>query len=375
MSGDQFVRGDGVTQTVDESLDSDQRRRAPDESTVGLGPAQATGPGPQDFDAACSLEAGETLARRFAVVRFVARGGMGAVYEADDLVLHTRVALKVLERNLVADSAAMERFQREVLLARSVSHPNVCRVYEFYEAATAAGVPVHFLTMEFLEGETLSSRLRRNGRLTTNEALPLFRQMCEGLAAAHAESVIHRDFKSSNVILVPRAESGQGGERVAITDFGIARALRQPKVPGAEATGGAGFIGTPEYMAPEQVTGRDVSPATDVYALGVVLYEMVTGQLPFSGDTPLAIAARHVEQAAPRPELATPGLNPRWSRTILRCLDREPSRRFRHAADVASALSGDLLRRTWWLRAGAMLGSSLKRPATRPPAWICAFTT
>jgi len=302
------------------------------------------------------LQAGEMLAGRFTVLRFVARGGMGSVYEATDVMLRTRVALKVLEGRITADPAAMERFRREVLLARRVSHPNVCRVYELYQATTASGAPVHFLTMEFLEGETLAARLARDGKLTTAEALPLVQQMGEGLAAAHAEGVVHRDFKSGNVMLVPRAgEAGTGGMRVAITDFGIARAFEQGRGPEA-LTGGGAILGTPEYMAPEQVTGSDVSPATDVYALGVVMYQMVTGRLPFTGDTPLATAARRIDAPPPRPELAAPGLDPRWSRTILRCLDRDPRRRFPHAPDVAAALA-DRRPRRWPVALGVAVAA------------------
>ena len=274
------------------------------------------------------------------MLRFVARGGMGAVYEVTDLVLRSRVALKTLEGPITSDEAAMERFRREVLLARRVSHPNVCRVYELYRTSGADGSPLHFLTMEFLEGETVAARLTR-GRLSTTEALPLVQQMCDGLSAAHAQGVIHRDFKSGNVMLVPRSgDQPEGPPRVAITDFGVARAFERGDPETEGLTGEAAVLGTPEYMAPEQVTGGEVSPATDVYALGVVMYQMVTGQLPFAGGTPLATAARRLETPPPRPELAAPGLDPRWSSTILRCLDRDPQRRFQTAAEVAAALTG-----------------------------------
>jgi TolB-like protein/Tfp pilus assembly protein PilF len=324
----------------------DARENAPDvgatlrresHPTAELAPDSADGDLPR-------LQPGEQLASRFNVLRFIARGGMGAVYEANDVILRTPVALKVLQGRIVADAAVMERFRREVLLARRVSHPNVCRVYELYQGTTASGAPVHFLTMEFLEGETLAARLARAGRMTTAEALPLVQQMCDGLAAAHAEGIIHRDFKSGNVMLVERAAGARQtleGTRVAITDFGIARALVQDGTAGSNAlTGEAGVIGTPEYMAPEQVTGGDISEATDIYALGIVLYEMVTGRLPFSASTPLATAARRLNEAPPRPETATPGLDARWSRTILSCLDRDPRRRFQKVSDVASSLSG-----------------------------------
>ena len=317
--------------------------RTPDESTEALLVSNEAVPPSSGEDDLPRLAPGERLAGRFEVLRFIARGGMGAVYEAEDVMLRARVALKLIRGRIATDATAMERFRREVLLARRVSHPNVCRVYELYDATTAGGVPIHFLTMELLEGETLSRRMAREGRLTTEKALPLVRQMCEGLAAAHAEGVIHRDFKSSNVLLVPRREGlSEAGSsaRVVITDFGIARAIEahgEEKQDGP-LTGGAAILGTPEYMAPEQVTGRPVTAATDVYALGVVLYEMVTGKLPFTGDTPLVSAARRLNESPPRPELEAPGLDRRWSATILRCLEREPERRFRSALEIPSAL-------------------------------------
>ena len=183
--------------------------------------------------------------------------------------------------------------------------------------------------------------------------------MCAGLAAAHAEGVIHRDFKSSNVLLVsrtaecPRRRFGEG-TRVAITDFGIARALVQEETENANGlTGDAGIVGTPEYMAPEQVTGGEVSQATDVYALGIVLYEMVTGRLPFTASTPLATASRRLNEPPPRPEATVPGLDPRWSRAILRCLERDPRKRFASAQDVATALTGQPPARRWPLALAA----------------------
>jgi serine/threonine protein kinase len=288
------------------------------------------------------LREGEVLASRFVVVRLLAKGGMGAVYEAHDSILRARVALKLIRSDLSDDAIALDRFRREVLLGRQVSHPNVCRVYELYETLTTSGLHVRFLTMELLSGETLSQRLARVGRLATREALPLVQQMCAGLAAAHRAGVIHRDFKSSNVMLA--AAPGDSAKetpptRVVLTDFGVARALEnsegsdQPRL-----TGEAGVLGTPDYMAPEQVTGAEVTQAADIYALGVVLYEMVTGRLPFSGSSPLASAARRLDEAPPRPELLTPGLDRQWSKVILRCLAREPRHRFRSALDVAAAL-------------------------------------
>ncbi|MGO8967961.1 MAG: protein kinase domain-containing protein [Myxococcaceae bacterium] len=326
-------------------------RRTPAESTMGL--ASSGGPLPASSGEAdlTGLQPGESLAGRFTILRFIARGGIGAVYEANDVMLRSRVALKVIRGRISTDAAAMERFRREVLLARRVTHSNVCRVYELYDAKTAAGVPIHFLTMELLEGETLSQRIAREGRLTTGEALPLVQQLCWGLAAAHAAGVTHRDFKSGNVILVSgdkaSVEPASPATRVVITDFGIARAVQlgNEETLGEHLTGSAAIIGTPEYMAPEQVTGGSVTAATDIYALGVVLYEMVTGKLPFTGDTPLTAAAKRLSEAPPRPEATTPGVDARWSATLLRCLAREPERRFKSALDILPELERP--RRRW----------------------------
>ena len=174
--------------------------------------------------------------------------------------------------------------------------------------------------------------------MSTAEALPLVLQMCDGLAAAHAEGVVHRDFKSSNVLLVQRrgTSAESSSTRAVITDFGIARPLESTGEAGL--TGGAGMIGTPEYMAPEQVTGGAITPSTDLFALGVVLYEMVTGELPFTGETPLATAAKRIQEAPRPPHTVLPQLDRRWSEVILRCLARDPDRRFRSAGEVRAAL-------------------------------------
>jgi tRNA A-37 threonylcarbamoyl transferase component Bud32 len=318
--------------------------RTPDESTVGLGATAdseraSSGEGDVPF-----LQRAESLVGRFTIVRFIAQGGMGAVYEAYDIMLRSRVALKLIRGRIATDGSAMERFRREVLLARRVSHPNVCRVYELYEAVTAGGQAVHFLTMELLEGETLSEHISRKGKLTTTEALPLVRQICEGLAAAHAEGIIHRDFKSSNVLLVSRkgaAEAPFLSMRAVITDFGIARDalhLSAGQTSEARLTTEAAILGTPEYMSPEQVIGGALTEATDIYALGVVLYEMLTGTLPFTGDTPLATAAKRLNESPPNPAIASPGLDAKWSEAVLRCLARDPRERFLSALDISTAL-------------------------------------
>jgi eukaryotic-like serine/threonine-protein kinase len=287
------------------------------------------------------LHAGETVAGRFTILRFVARGGMGEVYEAQDEVLRAHVALKTILPHFADNPMALERFRREVLLARKASHPNVCRIYDMYSTQTASGEPLHFLTMEFLDGETLQQRLRRKGRMSTVQVLPLLRQMAAALDAAHAAGVVHRDFKTSNVMLVAGETAGRVSAELhaAVTDFGIARAL-QPVTGSAEGVTGTGLLGTPEAMAPEQVTGGEVGPAADIYALGLVLYEMLTGKTAFAGATPLETVFKRVNEPPPAPKQTVPDLDERWNAGILRCLERDPSRRFATASDVEGFVVG-----------------------------------
>ena len=316
---------------------------------VDTGP---TGPGAADAGEA-ALRPGELVAGRFTIVRYLAHGGMGEVYEAVDGVLGAHVALKTIRTQVANEPIVLERFHREVLLARRVTHPAVSRIFEIFAAEKADGAPVHFLTMELLRGETLAERLDRAGKMTPDQALPLVRQMAAGLAAAHAEGVVHRDFKASNVFLVRPSgpdppDSAPGVPRVVITDFGIARAL-DPEESGRGATAGD-VVGTPRYMAPEQLSGGAIGPSTDIYALGVVLYEMVTGQLPFPGSTPVEAAVARLQAPSPSPKRLVPELPEHWVRAILRCLERDPEKRYQSADEVFRALdppmAGRRLRRS-----------------------------
>jgi len=277
----------------------------------------------------------DLLAGRFRIVRFIARGGMGEVYEAEDRVLGERVALKTVRSDVAGDERSMERFLREVHLSRTVTHPNVCRIYDVFHHEG-----VTFLTMELLAGRTLAERLETSGRMTPAEALPIAEQMAAALGAAHEAGVIHRDFKSGNVMLVPD-ERRPGGSRVVVTDFGLARRSQRGGPSAAPLTETEAVLGTPDYMAPEQIEGRDLTPAADLYALGIVLYEMVTGAPPFRGETPLSVALKKLKEAAPSPRKEAPDLPPAWEATILRCLERSPADRFASTADVVRALRGD----------------------------------
>ncbi len=283
---------------------------------------------------------GENIAGRFRVVRFIGRGGMGEVYEVEDLELRVHVAIKTVRPDIASDSKAIDRFKREINLARKVTHANVCRTFDlFHHQSLIPGVPdLHFLSMELLDGETLAARLRRQGRMTAAEALPIILQLAHGLDAAHRATIIHRDFKSQNVILVPH--EGDEGVRAVITDFGLAYLAAGDQSISHQQSSRSDFVGSPPYMAPEQVEGGEVTPASDVYALGVVMYEMVCGTQPFVGDTPLSTAIKRLREAPPSPRLMTPDLDRRWESTILRCLERRPERRFANTIEIASALTG-----------------------------------
>src|SRR5580765_8197527 len=209
---------------------------------------------------------GAVLGNRYRIVALAGRGGMGEVYRADDLKIGQPVALKFLSADLERDPDRLKRLMGEVRIARQVSHPNVCRVYDVGEFQGH-----HFITMEYIDGEDLAALLRRIGRLPQEKALDLTRQIAAGLAAAHVQGIVHRDLKPANVMLDSRG-------RARITDFGLAAAAEA--VHGKEARSG-----TPAYMAPEQVAGGAITPRTDVYALGLVLYEMFTGKRPFDGST------------------------------------------------------------------------------------------
>jgi len=267
------------------------------------------------------LHPGTLLRERWRILRFLGQGGMGVVYEAADVTTGERVALKVLPARSVHEADALASLRDELLVARRVSHHNVCRVHEVYLDPSPGSHEPGFFTMEFLDGETLAARLKRQGRLDARTALSLVRQLTAGLQAAHDVGVIHRDLKPGNVMLVPEGES----TRLVITDFGVAWAAGRSRVMGSGEPNR--IVGSPAYMAPEQVEGGKVTPASDIFALGVCLYEMVTGALPFHGDTPEGLArVRRTSPPVP-PSRLVPEVSQRWNRTILACLDPQPDRR------------------------------------------------
>jgi tetratricopeptide (TPR) repeat protein/tRNA A-37 threonylcarbamoyl transferase component Bud32 len=286
-----------------------------------------------------TLFGGQVLAGRYRVAAFLGRGSWGEVYEAEDLELGDRIAVKIL-RPEAGDERLRQRFKQEIQLARRVTHLNVCRTYDLvyhYEEGSqgSEGNLWVLLTMELLRGETLADRLARKGRMTPGEALPVVCQIAAALAAAHAAGVVHRDLKSANVFLV----ESPAGTRAVVNDFGLAWSAGEE---GSAAPAHEGeLVGTPAYMAPEQVRGEVATPATDVYALGVVLYEMVTGELPFVGPTAFYTALKRLHEPPPPPRGKVPGLDPVWEEVILRCLEREPAGRFATPDDVIGALAAE----------------------------------
>lgn len=281
-----------------------------------------------------SLSPGLLLAGRYQILDYIGRGGMGEVYEALDLDLRVHIALKVVRPVLASDRNMMERFRREIQLSRRVTHPNVCRIFDLGRHRDERR-DVTFLTMELLAGETLEARIRRGGKMAVSEAEPLVLQMTEALEAAHEVGVVHRDFKTSNVILV---KTKDGATRAVVTDFGLARSLEERADAPALSSSGV-MIGTAAYMAPEQVGGAEATRASDVYSLGVVLYEMVTGARPHPGESPIELLVNRLSEPPIAPRLRNPELPARWDTVILRCLERDPADRFASARDVARALT------------------------------------
>jgi hypothetical protein len=290
--------------------------------------------------------AAETLGGRFEIVRFIGRGGMGEVYECQDLELGTRVALKALRSEFAADSAALHRCKKEVHLARRVTHPNVCRLHDVgrHRTAGAGGAAVEhvFITMELIAGTSLAAVLRDDGPLSIHEAAPISRQIAAALDAVHGAGVIHCDLKPSNVLLVPLGAASRREFRAVVTDFGLARAAASGARDGeslAETIALGQAFGTLAYMAPEQLQGSDATPATDIYAFGLILYEMLTGGSPFPASGPLASALLRLGGEPRPPRFYLPHLDPRSEQAILRCLKTDPAARCRTAGEVASALA------------------------------------
>ncbi len=267
------------------------------------------------------LATGSIYAGRYQVIEELGRGGMGRVYKVFDTEVDAKVALKLIRPEISADEETVERFRQELRITRDISHKHVCRMYDLGKEAGS-----YFITMEYIAGEDLKSMIQMSGQLGVGTAISLAKQVCEGLAEAHRRGVVHRDLKPSN-IMIDREGT------VRIMDFGIARSLQVKGITGAGI-----MIGTPEYMSPEQVEGKEIDQRSDIYSLGIILYKMVTGRVPFEGDTPFTVGVKHKSEIPKDPRQFNAQIPEDLSRLILRCLEKDKEKRYQSAGEVRSEL-------------------------------------
>jgi serine/threonine-protein kinase len=268
------------------------------------------------------LTIGTTFAGRYQIIEELGKGGMGRVYRVKDEKLDEEMALKVLKPEIAAYKGTIERFKNELKLARKIAHKSICKMYDLNEEEKTP-----YITMEYVKGEDLKSFIRRKGKLSEEETIAIAKQVCEGLAEAHALGVIHRDLKPQNIMI---------GEKnnAKVMDFGIARSV---EAPGITHTGM--MIGTPDYISPEQAEGEEADQRSDIYALGVILYEMVTGSVPFKGDTAFSVALKHKAKLPSDPRKLNPELSENLSRLILICMEKDRQRRYQTAKDLLADLT------------------------------------
>jgi len=267
------------------------------------------------------LTTGSTFAGRYQIIEELGKGGMGKVYKAHDTKIKEKIALKLIKPEIAKDKKTIERFNNELRVARRIRHKNVCQMFDLGEDKGT-----HFITMEFVDGQDLKKLIRQTGQLAIGTTINIAKQVCDGLVEAHTLGVVHRDLKPSNIMI-----DSDGNAR--IMDFGIARSLKAKGITGAGV-----MIGTPEYMSPEQVEGKEVDQRSDIYSLGVILYEMVTGGVPFEGDTPLSIAVKHKTESPPDPKDLNAQIPNDLSHVILHCLEKEKEKRYQRAEDVLTGL-------------------------------------
>jgi serine/threonine protein kinase/Flp pilus assembly protein TadD len=267
------------------------------------------------------LTVGSTFAGRYQVIEELGKGGMGKVYKVLDTKIEEKVALKLLNLEFAPGDKTLDRFRNELKLARKISHRHVCRMYDLSEAE---GMP--YITMEYVSGEDLKSLIRRIGQFTVGKAVIIARQVCEGLSEAHRLGVVHRDLKPQNIMI-------DSDGNVRIMDFGIARSL---KTKGITDTGE--IFGTPEYMSPESLEGKEVDGRTDLYALGIILYEMLTGRVPFDGETPLTVALKQKTEIPKDPRNINAQIPEGLSHVILKCMNKEKERRYKDTEELTSEL-------------------------------------
>ena len=275
----------------------------------------------------------QTLGGRYCIERRLGQGGMADVYLARDLESGGEVAIKLLLPQLISEPIAVDRLRREAVIAMRLDHPNVCTILSVGETAE---LPI-YLVMPYLAGEPLALREARQGPLSVDEGIPLLRQICRGLEHAHGLEILHRDLKPENVMLVPDPD-GAGGVRAVLMDFGLAKVLRdEPGLIKLTRTGVT--LGTPDFMSPEQVLGRTLDGRSDVYGLGVLGFEMFTGQVPFEGKTPQELALARLKGEPIRLRALRPELPAELETVIGRALARNPADRFQSVNELSVALA------------------------------------
>ena len=268
------------------------------------------------------LTRGTLFAERYEIIEELGKGGMGRVYRVEDKKLEQEVALKLIKPEIAKDKKTIERFRNELKLARNIRHKNVCGMFDLGEIEGA-----HFITMEYVRGEDLGSLIRRIGQLPIGKSISIANQICEGLTEAHRLGVVHRDLKSNNIMIDKEGN-------VRIMDFGIARSLETKGITGAGI-----MIGTPEYMSPEQVEGKEVDQRSDIYSLGVILFEMVTGKVPFEGDTPFTIGMKHKGEMPQNPKELNTQISDDLNFVIMKCLEKDKAKRYQSSGEVRSELA------------------------------------
>jgi serine/threonine protein kinase len=263
---------------------------------------------PANYD---KLKPGFNLGKRYLILEEIGTGGMGKVYKALDNEINEIVALKTIRPEIASDEASVQRFKNEMKIARKITHKNVCRIFQFEEIEG-----IKCISMEFISGEDLNNFVKRAGQLPMQKTLEITKQICEGLKEAHSFGIIHQDLKPHNIMI---DKSGHA----YITDFGIAR-FRESTIDQKSGT----IVGTPEYISPEQVEGKGVDNRSDIYSLGVILYELTTGRIPFDSDTPLSIAVKHLREQVKDPREYNPQLSENISKIILKCLNKDRDKRY-----------------------------------------------
>ncbi|MBN2385189.1 protein kinase [bacterium] len=264
-----------------------------------------------------TLPSGHLLLNRYEILKLIGKGGMSVVYKAHDVILDEMVALKILKPSMAENQDMVQRFKREIKLGRKIKHPNVCHIYDFGFVEE-----LFFISMEFLDGTPLSKTISNIESLPLDVRVEITRGILEAIAAAHKENIIHRDLKPSNIMLVT-------GYKPVIMDFGISRMARE-----SDITAAGDLLGTPIYMAPDQFTGNTPDQRSDIYALGVIFYELFTGMPPFTGETAIEIAMKHLKNTPRKPSKLNPDIPVLIEQIILKCLEKEPGQRYQTVREI-----------------------------------------